>query len=89
MKVKDTHKIDLVYATRIDKLLNFIHGHVRYTDSNNAVRYIKDHFPGWQYNGVAPFEEVIMWCEEHFGNDWFWNFVTIYFKYERYRTACL
>ena len=87
MKVRDTLKIDLIYATRQDKLLNFIHSRVRYTDSNVAVRYIKDRFPSWQYNGVAPFGDVLLWCEHYFGNDWIWNFETIYFKHERDRTA--
>lgn len=88
MKVRDTLKIDLIHATLQDKLMNFIGGGHRITaDSWAVIRYVKEHFPSWQYNGIAPFEEVVEWCEQHFGNDWIWNFETIYFKHERDRTA--
>lgn len=87
MKVRDTLKIDLIHATLRDKLVNFIHGRYRYVGDWDATAYVKKNFPSWQYNGVAPFEEVAEWCEKHFGNDWIWNFETIYFKHERDRTA--
>ena len=88
MKVKDTSKIDLIHATLQDKLMNFIGGRERITaDSWAVICYVKDSFPCWQYNGVAPFEDIILWCEQHFGNDWIWNWETVYFKYERDRTA--
>jgi len=88
MKVRDTLKIDLIHATLQDKLMNFVSGEHRITaDSWAIICYVKDRFPSWQYNGVAPFEEVAVWCERHFGNDWIWNFETIYFKHERDRTA--
>ena len=81
MKVKDTLKIDLVYATLYDKLINFVGtGHNITADSWSVIRYVKGNFPSWQYNGVAKFEDVMFWCEEHFGNNWIWNFETIYFK---------
>jgi hypothetical protein len=85
MKVQDTLDIDLVYSTLNDKLMNFIPGRERYTDTWAVIRYVKGNFPSWQYNGVAPFEEVAIWCEQHFGNDWIWNFETVYFKHERDR----
>lgn len=90
MKVKDTLTMDLLHATLQDKLINFVSGRYRITtDSWSVIRWIKGNFPSWQYNGAAPFEEVLMWCEEHFGNDWIWNYETIYFKYDRDRTAFL
>lgn len=85
MKVRDTLKIDLIHATLQDKLMNFLNG--RKIDTWQGVRYVTKSFPNWQYNGAAPFEEVAEWCEQHFGNDWIWNFETIYFKNERDRTA--
>lgn len=91
MKVKDRHKIDLIIATLQDKLMNFIgdrhDGHRVTADSWAVICYVKGHFPSWQYNGVLPFDDVLLWCEQHFGNDWIWNFETIYFKHERDRTA--
>lgn len=83
MKVKDTLKIDLVYLTLKDKLMNFIQGQHRYVGEEFATTFIKKTFPSWQYNGSASFQDIMMWCEEHFGNDWIWNFETIYFKYEK------
>jgi hypothetical protein len=69
--------------------MNFIHGHERYNDTWAVIRYVKGNFPSWQYNGIASFEEVAIWCEQHFGNDWIWNFETVYFKTEADRTAFL
>lgn len=86
MKVKDTLKIDLIHTTLQDKLINFIHGRHRYVSEWDATAYVKKNFPNWQYNGVAPFDDVAVWCEEHFGNDWIWNFETIYFKREADKT---
>ena len=37
-------------------------------------------FPRWQYTGVAPFNEVLQWCEDNIGDDYIWNWETIYFK---------
>ena len=80
MKVRDSLKIDLVYSTLQDKLMNFINGRYRYTGIWDATQFVKSSFPSWQYNGTAPMEEIMLWCEEHLGNDWIWNFETIYFK---------
>ena len=34
----------------------------------------------WQYNGAAPFQEILEWCEEHIPNQYGYNgFKTIYF----------
>jgi len=33
----------------------------------------------WQYNGVAPFYEIIEWCEDHLGCEFHWDWETIYF----------
>ena len=86
MKVRDTLNMDLIWATLPDKLVNFVGGGYRITaDSWSIVCYVKGSFPSWQYNGAAPFEEVAVWCQQHFGNDWIWNFETIYFKHERDR----
>ena len=83
MKVKDTLGVDLIYSTLDSKLLNFIRGRCRYVGAWEAKQYIKKEFPSWQYNGAAPFEELLDWCEQHFGDDWIWNFETIYFKHEK------
>lgn len=83
MKVRDTLTTDLIYTTLRDKLMNFIHDRHRYVSDWDATTYVKKNFPKWQYNGVAPFEEVLLWCEKNLGNDWIWNFETFYFKTEQ------
>lgn len=83
MKVKNTLEIDLVHSTLKDKLINFTQGKHRYVGSWEAITFIKKTFPSYQYNGAATFQEIMMWCEEHFGNDWIWNYETIYFKHEK------
>lgn len=87
MKVKDTLTIDKVYATLQDKVLNFLRDRVRHADNTNSTHYIRQNFPSWQYNGAEKFNNIIIWCEENFGNDFVWYFETIYFKYDRDRTA--
>jgi hypothetical protein len=89
MKVKDTLKLDLVYATLEDKVKNFVHNPEASSDVWAVTRYVRGNFPSWQYNGTAKFDEVAIWCEEHFGNDWIWNFETIYFKREADKSAFL
>lgn len=90
MKVRDTMKIDKIFYTLDHKILNFIYDHkVRHTGTWESMQYIKKNFPSWQYTGAAPFDDVLDWCEQHFSNDFVWNFETIYFKHERDRTAFL
>ena len=72
-----------LFDTLDSKLLNFIRGRCRYVGSEEAKQYIKKEFPSWQYNGAAPFEELLDWCEQHFGDDWIWEWETIYFKHEK------
>ena len=87
MKVRDTLKIDLVYATLEDKVKNFVHDREAANNVWAITLYVKGNYPSWQYNGATNFDDVAIWCEEHFGNDWIWNFETIYFKTEQIRTA--
>jgi len=56
---------------------------------HDALAFIKrsGQFPTWQYNGVAEFGIVLEWCEEHFGDDYIWNWETIYFKSEKEQLA--
>lgn len=91
MKVKDTLEIDLIHATLRDKMLNFISGTgcYRYAGDWENTQYIKAHYPSWQYNGVDTFENIIFWCERNLGNNYIWNFETIYFKTEKYKVAFL
>jgi hypothetical protein len=88
MKVKDTLEMDLIYIRLPEKIRRMMADtpclHVNHRES---IRIIKQYFPSWQYTGVVPFEEVCSWCEEQFGYDWVWDFETIYFRYDRDRTA--
>ena len=81
MKVRDTMLIDKIFYTLDQKILNFMYDQkVRYTGTWESIQYIKKNFPNWQYTGVAPFDDVLDWCERTFGNDFLWNHETIYFK---------
>lgn len=88
MIVKDTVQSDMIYSTLRERLREFVaETPYLYTNAVEATHIVKTHFPSWQYTGAAPFDDIISWCQEHFGRDWIWNFETIYFKYERDRTA--
>lgn len=88
MKVRDTLTFDQLHTTLNDKLINFV-GASRCLGGwarHESLQFVKKTFPSWQYTGAAPFEEIAVWCEEHFGNNWIWNWETIYFKTEQERT---
>jgi len=37
----------------------------------------------WQYNGVAPFEDIRQWCRRTFGySGWSWRNETIFFVHK-------
>jgi len=37
----------------------------------------------WQYNGIAPWRDIYIWCQEHFGTNFGTNHhETIYFNSE-------
>ena len=83
-------QIATIHQSIVNKVENFVPAEQK-SDSDVWTRtsYIKSNFPSWQYNGVAPFEDVKLWCEQTFGNDWIWSFETIFFKYEKDRTVFL
>ena len=90
MKVQDTLDINLISTTLRDKIKHFLYGTGQWcADDWTATQYIKTYYPSWQFNGVAPFDDVIVWCEQHLGNNYIWNFDTIYFKSERDRAFFL
>jgi len=81
MKVKDTLRVDKIFYTLEHKILNFTYDRkIPHTGTWERIKYIKENFPSWQHNGVASFDDVLDWCEEHLHNDYVWNFETIYFK---------
>lgn len=45
----------------------------------------------WQYNGAAPFNDIVAWCGKHLGSNATWSYLneTIYFKDEREYTLFL
>ena len=84
MTVKDKPQIVLIYSTIRERLREFVaETPCLYTNDSDAVKIVRECFPSWQYNGAAPFNEIMLWCEEHFGRDWIWSFETIFFKHER------
>lgn len=90
MKVKDTLRVDKIFQTLDRKIINFLGEKLaeKYR-GGAAARIIHNSFPGWQYTGVAPFDDILDWCEQQFGDNFVWNYETIYFRHERDRTAFL
>lgn len=88
MKVKDTWAVDSVYSTLYNKMYNMAPAFNK-EDPYHAVTWIKRHYPSWQYNGVEQFDNIMLWCEEHFGDWWVWSHETIYFYKEEDRTLFL
>jgi hypothetical protein len=44
----------------------------------------------WQYNGVAPWEEIMAWCDQHIGwENYFAPWETIYFRNDSDHTLFL
>ena len=86
MKVKDTLSIDKVWYTIPDKMENFTG--VR-DDGVDARNYIRKNFPSWQFNGIELFDDILIWCEQHLGNNFVWDWETIYFKTEKDRVFFL
>lgn len=90
MKLKDTLTVDLIYSSIRDRVKEFVsETPYMYTNAASGARIIREYFPSYQYTGKGQFEDVMLWCEEHFGRDWIWSMETFYFKYERDRTAFL
>ena len=77
MKVRDTLKIDQVWVTIPDKMENFAGVRV---DDADARQYIRKNFPKWQFSGLDEFDNILIWCEQYLGNNFVWDWETIYFK---------
>ena len=86
MKARDTLSIDKVWYTIPDKMENFTGERI---DEADARQYIRTNFPSWQFNGVDVFNNMIIWCEETFGNDFIWDWDTFYFKEEKHKVFFL
>lgn len=77
-----TIEVEKIFSSLHTKILNFISGtNHRYTGSFEATEYIKKNFPSVSIPVLNT--EISLWCEENFGNDWIWNWSTIYFKHEK------
>ena len=88
MQVKDTLHIDDIHSTITQKVNNFLPTDW-HSDMWGRTTYIKNNYPSWQYNGCAKWDDVLMWCEQTFGDNWVWNWETIYFKHDKDRTIFL
>jgi hypothetical protein len=86
MKVQDSLSIDNVWHTIPDKMENFVGCRI---DKVDARKYICKNFTQWQFNGLDKFDEILIWCEQHLGNNFIWDWETIYFKTEADRTVFL
>lgn len=83
IKFQDVNKI---FYTLPDKMENFTGSRM---DNNDNMHYIRHNFPSWQYNGIVEFDYVLIWCEQYLGNNFVWNWETIYFKTEADKTVFL
>ncbi len=86
MKVRDTLSIDKIWYTLPDKMENFTGQRV---DDADERRFIRKNFSQWQFNGLDKFDEILIWCEQHLGNNFIWDWETIYFKTEKDRAFFL
>ena len=77
MKVRDTLEIDKIWYTLPDMMENFTGYRC---DTADERSFIRKNFPSWQYTGTDKFDNILIWCDRHLGNDFVWNFETIYFK---------
>jgi hypothetical protein len=86
MKVKNTLTIDKIWQTLPDKMETFTGSRICDAD---ARKYILNNFPKQQYTGIDEFDNVIIWCHAHLGNNFFWDWETFYFKTEQDRVFFL
>ena len=90
MQVKDDLHIDDIQHTIVRKVNNFLPADWRKNnDPFTRTSYIKKNFPSWQYNGSGKWNDILIWCEQTFGDNWVWNWETIYFKHDKDRTIFL
>ena len=86
MKVRDTLEIDKIWYTLPDKMENFTGYRC---DTADERSFIRKNFSKWQYTGVAKFDEILIWCDQHLGNNFVWDWETIYFVTEQDRAFFL
>lgn len=91
VEVKDTPALDMIFVSLSDKLRNFLYRRYRYTDDCSAIRYVRENFPYYNWNGgtQSEFCQILIRCEQLFGDDWMWDRNKIYFKFEKDRTVFL
>jgi hypothetical protein len=72
--------MDKMWYTLPDKMENFTgHRHDTAGDRN----HIRKNFPRWQWTGIVEFGIILEWCDQHLGNNFVWDWETIYFKTEQ------
>lgn len=86
-------KIKVINSTFSEKINTFVPWDLQGIQGNLHVgnlhyysaNYIRKNYPSYTIGKCefAHLEEVLFWCEENFGNNWIWNWTTIYFKYEQ------
>ena len=86
MKVQDTLELDKLWHSLPYKMENFVGCRV---DNIEARKYIRNNFPKWQFNGLDNFDEILIWCDRHLGNNFVWDWETIYFVTEQDRAFFL
>ena len=87
MKIQNYNRVDKVFNTLGHKIDNFLGAGENRRRGGSAIIEITKNFPSWQYNGAAPFDDVLDWCEETLGDNFVWSYETIFFKHEKDRTA--
>ena len=81
-------KIEVIYSTLSEKINIFVPCDLQgnlHVGNLHSANYIRKNYPSYTIGKceVTHLEEVLFWCEENFGNNWIWNWTTIYFKYEQ------
>lgn len=78
-----TEKVNAIREnTMISKMENLLGRKIDKREFNFAANQIKKTCYSHEYSGEEPWPEVVLWCEDSFGNNYAWSWNTFYFKNE-------
>lgn len=76
-------KVNAIYDnTMISKMENLLGCKIKNREFNIAMNQIKKTCFSNEYAGKESWKEVVLWCEDSFGNNYIWSWNTFYFKNE-------
>lgn len=76
-------------STKFEKMAAKWNAHARASGSGPSAAMSTPFVRAWQYNGSAPFDEIVEWCLNHLGREFYWEWETIYFLRPEHYTLFL